>query len=360
MSHVICCRTGLCRTSGPVWGSSYICLLLFYTVGGMDTGLGSVPNPTAIASVPLIPGSAPSTTMVDVIPPVPSITTLLATPLPPTSGSQPTPAASPLILSSALPPIPGKLVERIQSGTYIDFKEFLSDNVMLLQRLRELGQGGAVPAGVQPLVDGSRLREISDPLSWASCFLAFMAARVDHQETSELAAYGSIALQLARKHAGGGWLAYDRQFRQHQAAGANLSWTDISPSLMAATVLCQMAEGGSRTCSLCLAADHTREDCALASLELPKSQPTVSRQSAPPRQYRRSAPYGHHDLCHRFNRGWCNSNPCRFQHVCSNCFKPGHPEHSCPDARGKQKGGRPPSAHPSSPQHPSTPGGKSC
>ena len=93
-----------------------------------------------------------------------------------------------------------------------------------------------MPAGVQPLVNGSRLCEISDPLSWASCFLAFMAARVDHQETRELAAYGSIVLQLARKHAGGGWLAYDRQYRQHQAAGANLSWTDISPSLMAATV----------------------------------------------------------------------------------------------------------------------------
>ena len=184
----------------------------------MDTGFGSVPNPTAITLIPLIPMLAPSTIMVDVIPSVPSITTLLATPLPPLSGSQPTPAASPLTLSSALPPIPGKLVERIQSRVYIDFKEFLSDNVMLLQRLRELNQGRAVPASMQTLVDGSCLHEILDLLSWDSCFLAFMAARVDHQEMRELAAYGLIVLQLARKHAGGGWLAYDRQFQQHQAA----------------------------------------------------------------------------------------------------------------------------------------------
>ena len=151
----------------------HICLLLFYTAGGMDTGFGSVPNPTAITLIPLIPMLAPSTIMVDVIPSVPSITTLLATPLPPLSGSQPTPAASPLTLSSALPPIPGKLVERIQSRVYIDFKEFLSDNVMLLQRLRELNQGRAVPASVQPLVDSSCLHEILDLLSWDSCFLAF-------------------------------------------------------------------------------------------------------------------------------------------------------------------------------------------
>ena len=138
---------------------------------------------------------------------------------------------------------------------------------MLLQRLQEIGQSGAISPGFQPLVNSSRLREITDPLSWASCFLAFMASRVDNQETRDLAAYGLIVLQLSRKHAGEGWLAYDRQFRQHQAAGANLPWADISPSLMAATVLGQAAEGGGRTCPLCLASDHAKQDCALASLE---------------------------------------------------------------------------------------------
>ena len=126
---------------------------------------------------------------------------------------------------------------------YVDFEEFLSDNIILLQRLRELGQGGPILPGVQPLVNSSRLQEIADPLSWVSCFLAFMASRVDNQETRELAAYGLIVLQLSRKHAREDWLAYNHQFCQHQTAGANLPWADISPSLMAATVLGQAAEG---------------------------------------------------------------------------------------------------------------------
>ena len=42
-----------------------------------------------------------------------------------------------LTLSSALPPIPGKVVERIWAGSFVDLKELLPDNVALLQRLQE-------------------------------------------------------------------------------------------------------------------------------------------------------------------------------------------------------------------------------
>ena len=41
----------------------------------------------------------------------------------------------------------------------------------------------------------------------------FMATRIDHEETRELAAYSTIVLQLASKHIGGGWRSYDWQFR---------------------------------------------------------------------------------------------------------------------------------------------------
>ena len=147
------------------------------------------------------------------------------------------------------------------------------DNTLLLQRIQELSQAGAIPAAAQPLLSGSRMREVSDPLTWVSCFLAFMAAKIDHEETRRLAAYGMIIMQLVRKHGGNGWRLYDKQFRLQQAAGAGLSWVEINPSLLAATVLGQPSDRGCRPCLLCLAPDHTREDCALVSLEYQRPSP---------------------------------------------------------------------------------------
>ena len=60
----------------------------------------------------------------------------------------------------------------------------------------------------------SRLRDISDPLSWVFCFLSLVAAKISHQETRDLLAYGQIIIELARKHTGMGWYAYDSLFRQ--------------------------------------------------------------------------------------------------------------------------------------------------
>ena len=44
-------------------------------------------------------------------------------------GVAPVPSTPPLVLASALPPIPGKAVEKILKGQFIDFKEHLMDNV---------------------------------------------------------------------------------------------------------------------------------------------------------------------------------------------------------------------------------------
>ena len=49
--------------------------------------------------------------------------------------------ASPLILSSVLPPIPAKAVDRIRAGSFVDLKELLPDNMALLQRLQETSTG---------------------------------------------------------------------------------------------------------------------------------------------------------------------------------------------------------------------------
>ena len=248
--------------------------------------------------------------------------------VPPIPAPLPAPRTAPLVLSSALPPIPAKAVEKIQGGGFIDFKELLVDNSMLLQRLQELGISNQnLP------VHQSRLREVQDPLTWLSCYLMFMATRIAHPETRDMVAYGLIVTHLVRKHGGRGWLSYDSLFRQQVAAGTALPWTELNSSLMAATVLQNGSSlvggfSGGQSCTLCLSSDHVRSSCALFALEPTKGAATQQNaESRRPRPYRMSDANG---ICHRFNRGTCQSSQCRYDHVCSGCFAPGHNQLQCP------------------------------
>ena len=83
-------------------------------------------------------------------------------------------------------------------------KEFLGDNVLLLQHILDISQAGTVPTAAQPLLANSHMREVTDPLTWTSCFLAFMAVKSDNDETRKLAAYGMIILQFVASMVGTG------------------------------------------------------------------------------------------------------------------------------------------------------------
>lgn len=42
-----------------------------------------------------------------------------------------------MLFSPSLPPVPGKLVAKLQAGSFIYLKELLGDNIALRQRLEE-------------------------------------------------------------------------------------------------------------------------------------------------------------------------------------------------------------------------------
>ena len=301
---------------------------------------GVMPPSHAITSVPLFsaPTSAPSAGSAGPLLSLPSLSELesLAAPSGPLPLQATAAKASPLILSSALPPIPAKVVDRIRAGSFVDLKELLPDNMALLQRLQETSTGPQAASG-----SSSRMREIRDPLTWAACFMGFVAARADLPGTRDLLAYGQLILQLARQHGGGGWIAYDSQFRQQAAAGASAPWSELNLSLMAATVFAAGGEAPARACQLCFATDHTARDCALASLEGGRTtqRPPSGAQASPrPRPYR-----ARDEICRRFNRGTCSASACRFEHICSACQKPGHGSVDCKKGSSKGTPTEPPS-----------------
>ena len=227
------------------------------------------------------------------------------------------------MLSPSLPPVPTKVMDKIANGNYVDFKELLADNVALVQRLQELG----VPNGTQLLASSQRLREVQDPLTWIHCFLLYVAARVPHQETRDLLTYGVLIINLARQHAGRGWLAYDNKFRLQKAAGSMAPWTEINASLMALTVLANVGHQTSdRACTICYSTDHNKSECALKDLNSKKELAQDSPQ--PPTRNRRN-------ICRRFNRGTCVNSSCRYDHTCNSCFSQGHSALECPKGRAK-------------------------
>ena len=98
-----------------------------------------------------------------------------------------------LLLFFALPPIPAQVVGRIKLGPFVEMRELLPDNVALLQRLQET----SIPGHPQP-ANPSCLRDIHDPVLWAACFKAFLAAKTEFPGTQELMAYGKILISWHR------------------------------------------------------------------------------------------------------------------------------------------------------------------
>ena len=90
--------------------------------------------------------------------------------------------ATGLVLSPDCRPIPAKLVKRSLSGQFVEMRDFLMDNVKLVDRFESTGlQPGSM---VRP-----RMREVSSRLAWICCFLAYAAIRCREPFTRDMLAY---------------------------------------------------------------------------------------------------------------------------------------------------------------------------
>ena len=92
-------------------------------------------------------------------------------------------------------------------------------------------------------------------------------------------AYAQIIIQLWWKHGGLGWRNYDTRFRQQLAAGIQLDWTTVEPSILATAVIRLAVSQDSSLCLLCWESDHKVMDCALATLG---QKPILNQQGHTP------------------------------------------------------------------------------
>ena len=112
-----------------------------------------------------------------------------------------------LRLSSAFAPLPPKLVEKIQSGQYVEMQDLLADNMALQSQLDAMHAHPAYPLAV---VARPHLRDIHS-------LLTYSAVCSSDPQVRDLLTYGRLIIRESQRHGGSGWLEYDKVFRQHAA-----------------------------------------------------------------------------------------------------------------------------------------------
>ena len=153
-------------------------------VPGIPPSLPLLPSAGSLAPAPAVPTtSAPSLH--------PGCLQSVSGLLPPVSQSQG------LILSSALEPIPARLVGRITSGQFIEMRDLLTDNIALHNQLEAL-QGTyhltTLPNSIRP-----RVREVPSLISWVYCFVAYVATCTSDTQTRDML---TIAGSSLGRHSG--------------------------------------------------------------------------------------------------------------------------------------------------------------
>jgi len=247
-------------------------------------------------------------------------------------------AATPFILSEALPVVPPKLVKRIVRGDYIDMAEMLSDN-MELERRRALAESEGIAN-----VKQSGRREIPDVLSWLHCFSLYAAVLCTRypDKAKQLWAYQALMITETRRCGGRGWRLYDTTFRQQLTSLETADFAKLNDSLYATTFL---AYGTKRQCCPnCLLPDHSAEECALYNPR-PMAETGIAPVGSVMRggyeekpvkggEWRRKR--SRRGACYAWNDGKCGAQHCQYDHVCSRCYGD-HKRPMCP-VESKQEG----------------------
>ena len=105
--------------------------------------------------------------------------------------------SAPFVIGEALPLVPGRAVDKILAGEYIDFSEFLPDNMELMRRDGERNMA----AGWQSV--RSPMRRLTSLLFWVQAHAAFAAVVLSHRpdRSTELIAYLRVLVREAQQWA---------------------------------------------------------------------------------------------------------------------------------------------------------------
>jgi len=184
---------------------------------------------------------------------------------------------------------PQHIKDRIWRSEYID--------LAILQKGAAHNEDTPVPWGINANGAIQALRRptsiINTVAEWTDAFLIYSSIYLEKHgnKAQQLLKYISTIRTAANRFGGGGWKAYDRQFRLRMEKFPNTDWSTINTELWL----------------MLLMPSNNR---------LP--QPTHTYTNKPANKL----------PCYDYNDATCRRTSCRFAHICMNCSKP-HPAQSC-------------------------------
>ena len=211
-----------------------------------------------------------------------------------------------VLFGAGFPPVPSKLVKKIEAGDFID-----------MAKLRPEGLGTMEDSAPGRSTKG-KTKMISNILEWIRCFSLYVAilSRSAPHRVPDLLSYQALIIEAQMEYPGDHWLGYDRRFRQRAAVTKTTKWSKID------TTLWHLAFAGRPSiarCKYCFSVTHCSSDCELA----PDPDPPAQEQPAAPSRRSTAVP-SRPPVCFAWNedpsRG-CTRKNCKFEHICYICAK---------------------------------------
>ena len=229
-----------------------------------------------------------------------------------------------------MPPIPTRLVEKIQSGQFVELAELLPDHIGSLS-------GNPALDDEDKTSSKQTKRQVTTILEWVRCFSLYMAviALKNPGKLPDLLGYQVLIVEARMEHEGDGWLGYDRRFRQMATAVPATTWAKIEPTLW------NMAFAGkarSIRCKYCFGLSHSEQQCELAPAQ--KQSTDAQAKSVSVTSSTQSTQNRQRPICNEWNYNPAQRCPiprCRYRHICIPCsrnpkvMEKGHKAMYCPN-----------------------------
>ena len=206
------------------------------------------------------------------------------------TGSTSTTPPAPMLFSSGLPPIPAKLVDRIQSGLFVEISDLLPQKLISA----EYSVGDHITSQKQ------KQYEVTTIIEWVQCFGIYIAvlSKKEPERIADLHGYQQLIIHSSQHHQEGRWLIYDRHFRLKASATGSKDWSTIEINIW---------------------------NLAFPERTIPTTAQRTPRYSGPGNQPYSSNKSSSADrqICLEWNDNPSPNCPypdCRFEHRCYRCF----------------------------------------